>query len=77
MELTGPVERGLIELNSNEWRVQACPDLKWKIPDPTSSIEDKTLHIWTHETLGEHHCQQDNIPNAVRLKFDWLADHLK
>jgi len=51
--------------------------LKWEIPDPTSSIEDKTLHIWTPETLGDHHCQQDNIPNVVRLKFDWLADHLK
>ena len=30
--LTGPVERGLIELNSNEWSVQACPDLIWEIP---------------------------------------------
>lgn len=41
------------------------------------TVKDKTLHIWTPKTLGEHHCQQDNIPNAVRLKFDWLADHLK
>ncbi|MFQ5911795.1 MAG: alpha/beta hydrolase family protein [Nitrospinota bacterium] len=41
------------------------------------TVKDKTLHFWTPETLGEHHCQQDNIPNAVRLKFDWLADHLK
>ena len=32
MGLTGPVERGQIELNSNEWSVQACPDLIWEIP---------------------------------------------
>ncbi len=38
MELTGPVERGLIELNSNEWSVQACPDLIWEIPDVMISV---------------------------------------
>ena len=32
MELTGPVERGLIGLNNNEWSLQAYPDLKWEIP---------------------------------------------
>ena len=39
MELTGPVERGLIglnnnewSLNNNEWSLQAYPDLKWEIP---------------------------------------------
>ena len=32
MGLTGPGERGLIELNSNEGSVQACPDLIWEIP---------------------------------------------
>lgn len=32
MELTGPVEKGLIGLNSNEWSVQVCPDLKWEVP---------------------------------------------
>ena len=37
--LTGPVERGLIELNSNEWSVQACPDLIWEIPAKLSSRE--------------------------------------
>ena len=35
MGLTGPVERGLIELNSSEWSVQACPDLIWEIPAST------------------------------------------
>ena len=38
MGLTGPVERGLIELNSNEWSVQACPDLIWEIPDCVPGI---------------------------------------
>ncbi len=38
MELTGPVERGLIELNSNEWSVQACSDLIWEIPDVMISV---------------------------------------
>ena len=32
MGLTGPGERGLIDLNSNEGSVQACPDLIWEIP---------------------------------------------
>ena len=32
MALTAPVGRGLIGLNSNEWCVKACPDLKWEIP---------------------------------------------
>ena len=31
--LTGPDIRYLIGLNSNEWSEQACPDLKWEIPD--------------------------------------------
>jgi len=29
--LTDPVSRSQIELNSNEWSVKACPDLKWGI----------------------------------------------
>ena len=33
MGWTGPGERGLIDLNSNEGSVQACPDLIWEIPD--------------------------------------------
>ena len=32
MDLTGPVERCLIGLNSNEWSIQGCLDLKWRIP---------------------------------------------
>jgi len=36
MELTGSVERGLIGLNSNEWSVQVCPNLKWEIPAETN-----------------------------------------
>ena len=28
--LTGPVEGDLIVLNSSEWSVQVCPDLKWE-----------------------------------------------
>ena len=32
MGWTGPGERGLIELNSNEGSVQACPNLIWEIP---------------------------------------------
>ena len=32
MGWTGPGERGLIDLNSNEGSVQACPDLIWEIP---------------------------------------------
>ena len=47
MGWTGPVERGLIELNSNEGSVQACPDLIWEIPVIT--IED---HEINRESLG-------------------------
>ena len=45
MELTGPVERGLIELNSNEWRVQASSDLKGEIPEYTRkcALTEKTF----------------------------------
>ena len=32
MGWTGPGERGLIDLNSNEGSVQACPNLIWEIP---------------------------------------------
>ena len=38
MELTGPVERGLIGLNSNEWSIQGCPALKWEIPNKMTSF---------------------------------------
>ncbi|MEE9275912.1 MAG: prolyl oligopeptidase family serine peptidase, partial [bacterium] len=40
------------------------------------TVEDKTLKMWTPETLGENHCQTDNMLNAVRFMFDWLADRV-
>ncbi|MDA0999366.1 MAG: prolyl oligopeptidase family serine peptidase [bacterium] len=40
------------------------------------TVADKELKIWTPDTLGENHCQTDNISNAVRFKIDWLADRL-
>lgn len=37
---------------------------------------EKELKMWTPETLGENHCQNDNTLNAVRFMYDWLADRV-
>ncbi len=52
MVLTGPVDMSPIELNSNEWPVQACPNFKWEIPEPDMCL----LHIDAGVTLSLDIC---------------------
>ena len=47
MGWTGPEERGLIDLNSNEGSVQACPDLIWEIPDRVSWWALTAANLWS------------------------------
>ena len=70
MGWTGPGERGLIELNSNEWSVQACPDLIWEI---SVGILDA---METERFFAELGKRLDEVREANRMEYQRLFAEL-
>ena len=74
MELTGPVERGLIGLNSTEWSFRVCPDLKCDIPvekfigeESILLSEERAKQLAQDETpLGKEDLIRSLLTNAWR-----------